>query len=1277
MNRAAVLLLAALATASALPLVPASNDPPPGGGTVSGHWTVADTRTYTGVTIHLDHGNLTIQSGGSLTLDNVDLRLSLDTSGQFQIEVQAGGRLVVRNGSTISSTNPDRRYLFKVRSGAELTLSGSTIRDVGYTYTNSPNENNGVYVATQNATLNSCTFQSSTHGLFLDTVAPSVTSCRFVDIASAGVMVYSASPIINGNEFTRCYFGVYSYIASPAVSHSTFTECTYGVYIYGPSEPRISNSTFKESGYFGVSSNYYASPVIEDCAFVRNGLLSSSWGGAAYYSQMTGGSMRRSSLTTPDLGYGIQLTDSAHPLVEGCSIYTTSRPAISLTSYGSIELRESTVTSASNYGVYLEHYSSLVMDRCELTAKSYGVYAYTARCSLRDTNVTSTASTGVLLYYTAQLSADNCSISGDQVGAYVLYYGSEAVLNRTTVGGRNGMGLYLSSGQAYLQNSSIYSLRSYGLYAYSDSAVTAVNSTITASTAGMVCIYVGGARSKLDLTNTFFDQTRVTFTESTSTLQLSWFLTVAAQWQNAAPAPGARFSVVDRMGRGVAEGEVDDEGETAPFAVVQYRRSQLEWQNFTPHELSVSAGGVRRSERRTIAANTVARLTLTDPDPPVVRIATPEDGALLRSGAVRVEGTSEDFVSGLVRVEHTIGNGNWSPVKGLESWAIDLDLPDGRHLIKVRAYDRAGMSAVAVASVLVDSAISLVVERPEEGALVNTTPVRVSGVTEPLCNVTVDGLPADVDPEGNFEALVELGDGPWLLRVVARDEAGNEAVATRNITVDTLAPPLLVLSPASGLVTSSPFARIRGQTEPGAAVYADGAPALVDGDGTFSAQVLLREGNNTIDVRAVDAAGNVNSSVLVVVLDTAPPFLRIFSPGEDALTNRPLLTVAGETDGTLVFANDLSSEPEGGRFEIQVPLSEGFNQITVRALDAAGNTNSTLIKATLDTRAPFVQILQPQPGQTTNSAAFVVRAITEPEAEVTVNGLPATNSGGSVSLSLRLVPGANRITVRAVDRATNVGEANATVELDQVPPALSISSPQSGLRTQSAKIMVRGYTEAGASVTVNGAAAQMDATGKFACELSLLEGDNSIVVTAVDRAGNPTTKIIRVTLTGALSLSREETPLLLLGLAVGVALGAALGLMVSRWGSRKAPTAAPPEPSVGRYDEVAVGEAPIAPPIGRDTAQPAPPGPPVRPFEPRMAGARAAEEEYLPTVPAAESVHSVERAPPMPRMEGPEQVPWEEEPETHPSAPSPAPLKRGEDADRRVMELLQRQRLRR
>ncbi|MEM4728457.1 MAG: right-handed parallel beta-helix repeat-containing protein [Thermoplasmata archaeon] len=1257
-NGKAGLVLTALAISLLMPSVPASNDPPPSGGTVTGNWTVTDARTYTGVSILLDHGNLTVASGGSLTLDHVSLRLRLDTSGQFGIEVQSGGKLVVRNGSTISSTNASNRYLFRIRPGASVTLSGSTLSDVGYTYTNSPSENNGVYVASENVTIDSCTFINSTHGVYLDGVSPSVTSCGFFDIASAGIMAYGASPVVNGCEFTRCYYGVYSYFSSPTVSSSSFTDCRYGVYMYGHSRPKVHNCTFQGSGYFGTYCAYYASPDIEDCTFVRNGLLSSSYGGAAYYGQMTSGGFRRNKVATPDLGYGIQLTDGCRPVVEQCEISTHSRPAVSVTSYGAVEIVESAISTGDSYAIYAEHYSYVALSSCEVTARSYGIYLYTAQCSLNRTNLTSTAGSGAILYYTSFISADNCTIYGDQLGMYVLYYGSEAVLNRTTLGGRSSIGLYLSGSLATLHNSSVYSIRSNAIYTAGDSRLTAVNSTITSSAPGVACIYIGGPRNELDLTNTFFDQSKVTFTEPTSVLHLSWFLTAAVQWQNAAPAPGARVRVTDSSARLVFETETGERGECPTVPVRQYSRSQLTWQNFTPHEISAVAGGVRRSERKSLTTNTVIRLTLADPDPPLLCITHPRDGLRSTTGHIRAEGTAEDYASGLNRVEYAVDDGNWSRADGLDRWSFDLDLLDGRHLLKVRAFDRAGMSSVAAASILVDTELQLRVESPEEGALVNKSPVRVSGVAEPMCCVTVNGLPAEVDPEGNFEALVELGEGPQTLTVVAVDEAGNTAVETRNVTVDTVEPALMILSPAQGHVTSSRVVTINGQTEQGAFVTVGGLPAIVGPDGVFSAQVPLREGNNTIQVTAADAAGNLNSTTLLVILDTVPPHLVILHPSDGSLTNRPLLTVSGESDGVEVTAGATRTSPVEGRFSLQLQLEEGPNHITLRAVDAAGNANQTHITVTLDTIPPFVQLVHPRPGFVTNNAALTVSIVTEPGAEVTVNGLPATNTGGRLSVPIRLSPGLNTLTVRAVDGATNAAFVNTTVELDQVPPPLVISSPQSGFRTSQDTVMVRGYTDPGSSVTVNGILAQIDSSGRFACEIPLQEGENSLVLTAVDRAGNPTTKLLRITRTGPLSLSKEETPLLFVGLGTGLVAGAVAGYLTAMRRKRREEAVAPLEPSIGRYNVEAIGEDVL------EQEVPAPAQPTTRPFPPHSETLES--EEWIPSVPAAESAPHMEPVPPMPRMEKPEELSWEEE------APHSREGGRGEPGVKRVEELLRR-----
>jgi hypothetical protein len=83
------------------------------------------------------------------------------------------------------------------------------------------------------------------------------------------------------------------------------------------------------------------------------------------------------------------------------------------------------------------------------------------------------------------------------------------------------------------------------------------------------------------------------------------------------------------------------------------------------------------------------------------------------------------------------------------------------------------------------------------------------------------------------------------------------------------------------------------------------------------------------------------------------------------------------------------------------------------------------------------------------------------------------------------------------------------VLFDLTPPALEVSSPANGLMTDAASVEVKGTTEAGAKVLVNGANATNN-NGAFAHTVNLNVGNNGIKVEAVDGAGNKAIKNIVV-----------------------------------------------------------------------------------------------------------------------------------------------------------------------
>jgi parallel beta-helix repeat protein len=1294
----------------------ATNDPPSAGGTVSGDWTVTDVRSYSGVAIVLDHGNLVVKSGGSLTLSDVDLSMRMTSNGQFQIEVQSGGTLVMKSGSTAVCTNSSLRYNFRIRAGATATLGNSTIRHAGYTYNGCPADNNGVYIASDNVTIDSCTISESSIGVYIHRSAPRVSNSLFRSISSYGVYIDRASPSLVGNDFTGSNAGVYCIGASPWISRNSFSGNNYGVYITQSDKPRVENCTFKDNYYNGVYVTLYSTADIQDSTFVHNGNGDWYYGGGIRFNEYSGGLCYRNTFSTADYGAGVVCYDSASPWIDACTMDMAYRPAIysahhssprvtgstlssstpwysavSVVDYSSADLSRCTVTATASTAVDASAYSSLSMANCTVTAlQSYGLYIYSSgSISARDTdikaryygvyanrgglgllrcNLTSSDSAGLMALYGSDFTVERCSVTAYTYGVYVASYGARAVLRDTWVEAKYYYGAVVSEGRLDLHNSNIYATRSYAVYATGNGAVNSYNSTLTtgSQTASYVYLDTGGGCT-LNFHNTLFDQYRVTFTEPTSTLNVFWFVNVAVQWQTASRAANATVRVTDSGNRTVYDGAADQKGERYGIIVQEYRRTQTVWENYSKFEFSASKNGIRKSEKRDIRSNNqTVRLVLSDPDPPVVTIESPPGNLATNRSLVNFSGTAQDFASGLASVEWSLDGGNWSSAEGLGEWKFSLLLPDGKHTIRVRAFDVAGSSRVEVVYVTVDTAIWLELEGPSDGAVLNNQTVVFHGTAEPFCNVSALANSTVLDSEGRFEFVMQLPDGEHEIAVWARDETGNSMVVVVRLVVDTTLPELSLEAPQNGTAVATPTVVFRGRTEAGARLYIGGNQYSPDPDGRFSAAVPLAEGQNALEVRSVDAAGNFRNRTVWVLLDTVPPALNIEQPGNGLLTNRPEIEVSGTTDGPAVTAGGAEFPVENGRFRARVRLSEGANRIEVAVRDAVGNLNSTVLSVTLDTAPPYLQLLTPADGSMTNLGSLVVSGVTEPGAAIAVNGAAAQNNNGMISHAVRLVSGPNLITVRAVDAAGNAAQLNRTVTLDQIPPALSITNPAAGSRIPESRVMVRGLTDPGSVVTVNGVLAQMEKNGRFSAEMTLSEGENSLVVTSVDPAGNPTTKVLRVTRTGALSMSGAETPLIVAGLVAGLLVGAAVGMLVARRRRKEQVVVmAPEEPEPGRYY---VPEEPAPSPVARvevDLPPPEyartdeayhPPDAPVAapespaPWEgrpghgtpPRSAPGPRQRAPLLPSVPTPEPALGDEAGPMAPEAEEPP-VPWEEE----------------------------------
>jgi hypothetical protein len=136
----------------------------------------------------------------------------------------------------------------------------------------------------------------------------------------------------------------------------------------------------------------------------------------------------------------------------------------------------------------------------------------------------------------------------------------------------------------------------------------------------------------------------------------------------------------------------------------------------------------------------------------------------------------------------------------------------------------------------------------------------------------------------------------------------------------------------------------------------DNRTALWDEAGFFYRDFNLDEGENTAVLFAVDIAGNKETLVFNIIVDTRPPNVRYFSPkmspNLEAKVQDDTVVISGvvEEEGVTLLINSrpIAVVPKTGTFQTTVPLSLGLNNIEISYSDRAGNSGSDILKITYE-----------------------------------------------------------------------------------------------------------------------------------------------------------------------------------------------------------------------------------------------------------------------------------------------------------------------------------------
>ena len=109
-------------------------------------------------------------------------------------------------------------------------------------------------------------------------------------------------------------------------------------------------------------------------------------------------------------------------------------------------------------------------------------------------------------------------------------------------------------------------------------------------------------------------------------------------------------------------------------------------------------------------------------------------------------------------------------------------------------------------------------------------------------------------------------DGPNKIKVTASENSGRAKSQQLDVFVvaTTAGLPFTLLYPSDGLEVSEAIVDVVGVSRPDAAIGVNGVPAEINALGIFSSSLILEEGDNLIEVVAVDLEGNVRFQTVVV-----------------------------------------------------------------------------------------------------------------------------------------------------------------------------------------------------------------------------------------------------------------------------------------------------------------------------------------------------------------------------------------------------------------------------
>ena len=387
--------------------------------------------------------------------------------------------------------------------------------------------------------------------------------------------------------------------------------------------------------------------------------------------------------------------------------------------------------------------------------------------------------------------------------------------------------------------------------------------------------------------------------------------------------------------------------------------------------------------------------------------------------SLEIQGTAFDTGKGLkttnpITVHLTKEGGSPQTVTLAEnggSWKsspIDLSQSssygDGIYTLKVTAKDAFDQETVSELEFTYDQAAPVIKDVHVNGSPVSdgqkvfstTGAVTVNGnivETYGLKSFTIDNDNIIPIPGSSFSKTLSLSEGNHDIKIEAKDKADKDTSYTVKVVVDTTVPTITLdpSIPADGKWTNTKTLSVKGAAadatsgiEKIEAIVTGGSPSsttttVLGTVSPWSGYLTLNEGDNTVQFKVTDKAGNSNDSTLTpartIKVDTKQPTITLTTPANgQALIKDSDYTVKVTTNDvgssgiekvqyatTVNFASPQTENTSGGVVTINLTsIPDGSTTYYFRAVDKAENmSDSVRVTIQKDRTGPTINVISP------------------------------------------------------------------------------------------------------------------------------------------------------------------------------------------------------------------------------------------------------------------------------------------------------------------------------